>query len=137
MTDEIRRVDYYYASITDRPGEGLKLLSALEKAGVSLRLFYGFPTGDGRTQVDLVADDAAKLGSTLKDAGFELTGPRKAFLITGADRVGALAEHARKLAGAGVNIKAISAIEAGAGRFGMILWVAQADFEKAASALGA
>jgi hypothetical protein len=38
---------------------------------------------------------------------------------------------------ANVNVTAAAAIGAGSGRYGMILWVAAADYEKAADALGA
>ena len=34
MTDTIRRVDYFCALVPDRPGEGLKILDGLRKAGV-------------------------------------------------------------------------------------------------------
>ncbi len=43
----------------------------------------------------------------------------------------------KKLADANVNITAVTAIGAGSGRYGMILWVAPAAYEKAAAALGA
>jgi predicted amino acid-binding ACT domain protein len=60
-----------------------------------------------------------------------------AFLITGDDRVGAAAEHTKKLADANINVTAATALGAGAGRYGMILWVAPADYDRAATALGA
>ena len=36
MPDEIKRIDYYYASVTDKPGEGAPILAALRDAGVNL-----------------------------------------------------------------------------------------------------
>jgi hypothetical protein len=36
MPDEIKRIDYYYASVPDKPGEGAPILAALRDAGVNL-----------------------------------------------------------------------------------------------------
>jgi len=137
MVDKVRRVEYYYMPVPDKPGEGLKVLSALKNAGVLFLAIHAFPTGGGRAQLDLVPDDAKKFKQAAQAAGFTLTGPKWAFLITGDDRVGAAAEHGKKLADARVNITAASALSAGSGRYGMIVWVAPADYEKAAAALGA
>jgi hypothetical protein len=72
---------------------------------------------------------AARAGITLGEA-------KRAFLVQGDDRVGAVAETTAKPAGANINVTAAAATGAGAGRYGMILWVAPADFERAAAALG-
>jgi len=137
MAGEVRRVEYYYTMIPDRPGEGLKVLSSLKDAGILLLAYHAFPTGGGKAQVDLIPDDAAKFKKAASAAGIALTGPKRAFLIAGNDRVGAAAEHSKKLADARINITAVSAVAAGSGRYGMIVWVAPADYEKAAAALGA
>lgn len=137
MADKVRRVEYYYVTVPDKPGEGLRILSALKSAGVLLLAYYAFPTGGGRAQLDLVPEDANKFNQAAKAAGLSLTGPKRAFFITGDDRVGAAAEHSKKLADAKINVTAVTALGAGSGRYGMILWVAPADYEKAATALGA
>lgn len=137
MADKVKRVEYYYVPLPDKPGEGLKVLSAFKNAGVLLLAIHAFPTGGGRAQLDLVPEDGRKFSQAAQAAGITLTGPRRAFLITGDDRVGAAAEHGKKLADARINITAASALNAGSGRYGMIVWVAPADFEKAAAALGA
>ncbi len=137
VADKVRRVEYYYVPVPDRPGEGLKMLSALKNADVLLLAYHAFPTGGGRAQLDLAPEDVRKFKQAAQAAGFTATGPRWAFLITGDDRVGAAAEHAKKLADAKINITAVTALGAGSGRYGMILWVASADYEKAATALGA
>ncbi len=137
MTDKVRRVEYYYVPVPDRPGEGLKVLGALKNAGILLLACQAFPTGGGRAQFDLVPEDASKFKQAAQAAGFTLTGPKWAFLITGDDRVGAAADHAKKLADAKINVTAVTAIGAGSGRYGMLVWVAPTDYEKAATALGA
>lgn len=50
--------------------------------------------------------------------------------------MGAVADVTRRLSDARINITAAAAASAGGGRYGMILWVAQADYETAAKALG-
>jgi len=137
VADKVRRVEYYYVTVPDKPGEGLKVLSALKNGGVLLLAYQAFPTGGRKAQINLVPEDAGKLKKTAEAARLTLTGPRRAFLITGDDRVGAAAEHTRKLADASINVTAVTALGAGSGRYGMILWVASADYEKAAKALGA
>jgi predicted amino acid-binding ACT domain protein len=62
---------------------------------------------------------------------------KKGFLIQGTDRVGAVHRHLQKLADAGINVTAADAVAAGQGRYGMILWVKQRDYARAARALGA
>ncbi|MGH9316949.1 MAG: ACT domain-containing protein, partial [Thermoanaerobaculia bacterium] len=70
-------------------------------------------------------------------AGLKLSDAKRAFLIQGDDRPGAVAGAARKLADAKINITAAAAASSGAGRYGMILWVAPAAYDRAAQALGA
>jgi hypothetical protein len=51
--------------------------------------------------------------------------------------VGAVADATAKLADANINLTAATATAAGSGRYGMILWVAPADYDRAGEALGA
>ena len=66
-----------------------------------------------------------------------MTGPKKAFLITGDDRPGAMADIVGKLAGARINVIAVDAVCSGGGRYAAILWVAPRDVARAAKTLGA
>jgi hypothetical protein len=136
MADTVRGVDYYYVTVPDAPGEGQRLLSALKDRGVNLLAFLGFPEG-GRSQLDLVPEDADALRAAAEQAGVTLSEAKRAFLIQGDDRVGAVADAMDKLAGANVNVTAAAATGAGSGRYGMIIWVAPGDYERAAAALGA
>jgi predicted amino acid-binding ACT domain protein len=136
MADTIRSVEYCYVMVADRPGAGADVLSKLAEAGVDLLAYLGFPAGKGKAQLDLFPADAAALKGAAKAAGLKLSAAKKAFLIQGEDRVGAVADVTRKLAAAKINIIASAAAAAGGGRYGMILWVAQADHAKAAKALG-
>jgi hypothetical protein len=137
MADTVRGVDYYYVTVSDTPGEGQRVLSALKASGVNLLAFLGFPAGEGRSQIDLVPEDSEALKSAAEQAGVTLSEAKRVFLIQGDDRVGAVADAMETLASANVNVTAAAAAGAGSGRYGMILWVAPADYERAAEALGA
>jgi hypothetical protein len=137
MADAVQRVEYYYATVPDTPGEGDRILSALKDDGVNLLAYLGFPVGGGQSQIDLVPEDPESLKEAAARAGITLSGAKRAFLIQGDDRVGAVADTTAKLAEANINVTAAAATAAGAGRYGVILWVAPADYASAARALGA
>lgn len=136
MADVVRGVAYYYVLVPDEPGAGLRVLAQLKEAGVNLSAYLGFPAGRGQAQIDLVPEDADALRRAAEKAGLALTGPKRAFWIQGDERVGAVADVTRRLSDARISITAAAAASAGGGRYGMILWVAQADYETAAKALG-
>jgi hypothetical protein len=137
MADSVQGVEYYYVTVPDAPGEGHRIISALKDGGVNLLAYLGFPLGGDQWQIDLVPEQPELLRDAAERAGFALSEAKRAFLVQGADRVGAVADTTAKLAEANINVIAAAATAAGAGRYGMILWVAPADYEKAAAALGA
>ena len=136
MADSVRVVEYFYVTAPNKPGEGARLLGELRDAGVNLLAFSGFPSGRG-AQIDFVPEDGAAFRAAAKAAKWKLTGPKKAFLIAGDDRAGAVADLLQKLADAKINVTAVDAACAGSGRYGAILWVAPRDVTRAARALGA
>ena len=136
MPLSVRRAKYYYAIIDDKPGQGVELLAKLRVSGVSLLAFTTFPLGDGRSQLDFFSDGPERLKRVLEEEGYQLVGPKRAFVIQGEDSVGALVEHHVHLAQAGVNITAANGVSDGKGMFGYVLWVAPDDYEKAADILG-
>lgn len=136
MADTIQRVEYYYLQVPNKPGEGARVLGALQEAGINLLALSGFPEGRG-SQLDFVPADPAAFKQFARKAKWKLTGPKRAFLVSGEDRVGAVGEMHKKLAAANINVIALDAVCAGAGRYGAILWVDPRDFLKAAKLLGA
>jgi hypothetical protein len=136
MADMVRKVDYFYIEIPNRPGEGAKVLESLRDAGVNLYAFSGFPHGR-RAQVDFIPEDPVLFKAAAKKAGLRLSGKKTGFWIQGEDRPGAIAGIMGALAAVNVNVTAIDAACAGEGRYGAILWVKAADVRKAAKALGA
>jgi len=136
MPETIRRVEYYYAVVPDKPGSGAGVLGPLQEAGVNLLAYLGFPAGRGKSQIDLVPKDPAAFKQAAQKAGLKLSRAKRAFLVEGDDRIGAVADLTRRLAEAKVNVTAACATAAGSGRYGMILWVPPASYGKAAKALG-
>lgn len=136
MADTVQRVEYFYVQVPNKAGEGARYLAALSEAGINLLAFSGFPEGRG-SQLDFVPVDPVAFRGFAKRAKWQLTGPKRAFLLGGDDRVGVIAEMHAKLAAAKINVTAIDAVCAGAGRYGAILWVAGRDYTKAAMLLGA
>jgi hypothetical protein len=129
-------VSYYYTTIPDKPGEGVRLLEVLKRAGVNLLAVHAFPSAR-KAQVDFVPSDAALLTAAAKGAKIKLSKPKTAFLLDGEDRVGALAGVLGRLGAAKINVTAVTGVCAGMGRFGAILWVKPRDVNKAATTLGA
>ena len=136
MDDQVQIVDCYYATLRDRPGEGHRFLEHISERAINVVAFTAIPTGAEETQVGIVTDHPDSLLGAAADAGVTLIGPRKAFLIQGDDRVGALHSYHQTLSNAGVNVYSSSGVSSGDGRYGFILWVEPADFDKAFDAFG-
>ena len=136
MPDEIKRIDYYYASVPDKPGEGAQILAALRGAGVNLLGVSAFPHGARRSQLDLIPEDSVQCVKAAKTAGLKLSTKKSGFLIHGEDRAGAVADILSRLAEANLNVTSVQVFCAGSGRYGGMLWVKTTDLRKAAKALG-
>jgi hypothetical protein len=137
MAHTVKKAEYCYATVTDKAGEGARVLDALKQAGVNLLAVHAFPVGGGKAQLDLVAQDMAKLTAAADKAGVRLSARKTVFVLEGEDRPGAIAEILGKLAAASINVTAVDAVGAGGGRFGGLLWVKPGDVDAAAKALGA
>jgi hypothetical protein len=136
MAFSIRRVDYFYATVKDEPGEAYKLLSLLASLGINLLAVTAIPYGPMNTQLTLFPEDTGKLRSEALKAGLKLEGPQPAFLIQGDDKLGALVEVHMKLYDANVNVYASSGVSNGKGSYGYIIYVRPDDFQRAVTALG-
>lgn len=136
MAETIRQVDYYYAVAPNKAGEACRVLDGLKAAGINLLAFSGFPSGR-RAQLDFIPEDPAAFVRAARAAKLPLSRRKRGFLIQGEDRPGAMCGVLARLAEARINVTAVDAACAGAGRYGAILWVKPADHKRAAKALGA
>ena len=137
MADRVRKVNYCYAKVRARAGQGAAVLEEIQSAGVNLLAFSGFPIGGGKAQLDLVAEDMAAVRRVARKNGWRLSKTKKAFLIQGDDRVGACHRQLKKLADQKINVTAVDAVCAGKGRYAAILWVKPQVYARAARALRA
>ena len=56
MEDTVRRIEYFYATVGDKPGEARRLLEHLSERGVNLVAFTAFPVGGGQSQLDFLPE---------------------------------------------------------------------------------
>ena len=131
-----QKVSYFAMQVPNRVGEAGRILAGLAKAGINLLAFTGFPSGR-RSQMDFIPANATTFLAVERGMKLRLRDKKTGFLIRGTDQRGAIAKIMSKLAVAKINVTAVDAVCAGAGRFGAILWVKQKDVSRAARALGA
>ena len=136
MNDEIVQFDYHYIVIDSDASRVAGIVDALSDAGISLLALSEFPLGEGKSQVDLVAESADALANAAHDLGLKLSQRKSGFLIRGQNRPNAIAGILKRLSDAHVAVTALQTISAGAGRFGALLWVKAPDVESASMVLG-
>jgi hypothetical protein len=137
MADRVRRINYAYLKVPNRPGQGARITDQLREGGVNLLGYTAFPLRGGKAQVDLIAEDMGAIRRLARKNGWRLSDAKKGFLVQGEDRVGAVHTHLRKLAARKINVTATDAVSAGKGRYAMLLWVKPKDYARAATVLGA
>ncbi|MGE3843303.1 MAG: hypothetical protein AB7I50_17165 [Vicinamibacterales bacterium] len=135
MGAHVRRIDYFYTVVEDRPGEAYELLGHLSDAEVRLLAFSGLPLGMSKTQLVVFPADTGRLQHVAALEGLELTGPQHAFLITSDDHLNSLLDLHRRLFLAGINVVCATGMADETGRFGYIVYVRQEEYERAAEAL--
>src|SRR5512142_469933 len=104
MPEKIRRVDYFYFWMEDRPGEGANLLGKLKQAHVNVLSFTAFPGGGGKWQLTIVPERPETFASEARSAGASPSGSKECFLVQGDDHVGAAHEVLSRLAEARINV---------------------------------
>ena len=137
MAHRVRKVNYCYVTVPSRAGQGANILGELKAAGVNLLAFSGFPTKQGKAQLDLIATSMSPIKRVAKNKGWRLSKVKKGFLVQGNDEIGAAHRHLEKLAEQKINVTAADAVAAGGGHYGMILWVKPKDYSRAAKAVRA
>jgi hypothetical protein len=136
MAFNIRRVDYFYTTVKDQPGEAYRLLSQLADMGVNLLALTAVPIGPLHTQLTIFPEDTRMLTAAAEKAGLPLDGPHPALLVQGDDKLGTLAGIHERLYEENVNVYASSGVTDGKGSYGYVLYVRPDKYERAAKALG-
>lgn len=132
---DMAKVECYSVVVSNKPGSGAKLLSALKDAGVNFIGVWGYPVGKKKARIDLVAEDTAVFKRAAKKLKIELGKKQTAFHMTGEDHPGAIADVLARLAAKDINVHAVQATCGGSGRFGALIQVDQDRVKKAAKAL--
>ena len=135
MSFKIQKVDYFYTTVEDQPGEAYKLLSILERSGINLLAFTAVPVGPERTQLTLFPENTNKLVEESRKAKISLDGPHHALLVQGDDELGALADIHQKLFEVDVNVYASSGVTDGRGSFGYLLYIKPEAYDRAVKAI--
>jgi hypothetical protein len=132
MTNGGARVNAFIVDLKNKPGELAKVAEAIAGQGVNVTGFTGATCGDSGS-VALATNDEAATRRALTDGRWTY---RPVELVTAsfADKPGSLADIARKLANAGVNIEA--AIPIGMASGNVHVAFATDNPSKAADALG-
>src|SRR5512133_1578928 len=137
MRETIRRVDYFYFWLEDKPGEGTRVLSKLKDARVNVLSFTAFPSGGGKAQLTVVPEDPEDLVAAANVAGIHVAGRKECFFVQGDDHVGAAHDVLKRLADVGINCVAANGCAAAGGTFGMVIFVKPGDVRAASRVLGA
>ena len=66
MAYRVRKVNYFNLTVPNRTGQAEQILSEVRSAEINMHAFSGFPAKAGKTQIDLVTDDSAKLRKIAK-----------------------------------------------------------------------
>lgn len=135
MISSVKEVEYFSIVVADKPGEARKLLEFLSEKSVNLLALTAFPLGGGESRIDFFPEDPSLLKEAADDAEVPVAGPRKAFLVQGEDKIGALYDLHLKLSNARINVHACNGVVDGTGRFGYVIWVEPADHEEALKVL--
>jgi hypothetical protein len=96
-------------TVEDRPGGIASIGEALGKAGVNIEGVFGLGI-EGRGIIHVCVMDAAKARQALDTAGLKVEGEADAILtgpVAGADQPGTLGVMTRRIADAGINIRAL------------------------------
>jgi hypothetical protein len=136
MKTSISKVDHFSATIPNRVGEGARVLGVLRDAGVNFTAIWAYPLKPGKAQVEMIPQSSAELKKAAKKAGLKLSAKQTAFFVNGQDHPGVVGDILAKLSGAGINVGAVEAVCAGAGRYGAVIFLPQSDVRKASQALG-
>lgn len=135
MPFTIQRVEYYFTTVKDQPGEAYKILNMLAGMGVNQLAFSAIPVGPNTTQLAIFPEEPAKFTAEAKLAGMMLDGPHHALLVQGDDELGSLAGIHQRLYKADINVYASSGVTDGRGSYGYLIYVKEEDFERAAATL--
>lgn len=133
MAYTVKKVDVWAGEIADRPGGLASTLEALTKAGASIEFVVArrAPDKPGTGVVFLTPIKGAKQKSAAQQAGLATSESLHSVRVEGPDRAGLGAKMTDALAGAGINLRGISAAVLGRRAVSYLAFDSAADSEAA------
>ena len=115
MPYSVRKVDVWVGEIDDRPGGLAEKLESLAKAGASLEFIISrrTPGNPDKGVVFLTPIKGTKQQRAASEAGLNTTNSLHSVRVEGPDRPGLGIKMTRALAGAGINLRGLSAAALG------------------------
>jgi hypothetical protein len=133
MAYTVKKVDVWAGEIADRPGGLASTLEALNKAGASIEFVVArrAPDKPGTGVVFLTPIKGAKQKSAAQQAGLATSESLHSVRVEGPDKAGLGAKMTDALAGAGINLRGISAAALGRRAVSYLAFDSAADSEAA------
>jgi hypothetical protein len=137
MPYTIKKVDVWAGEIADRPGGLASTLAAMNKSGANIEFVVArrAPEKPGTGVVFLTPIKGAKQKSAAQQAGLATSESLYSVRIEGPDRAGLGAQMTDALAGAGINVRGISAAALGKRAISYLAFDSAADSDAAVKIL--
>jgi hypothetical protein len=129
---QVREGKECIVTISDEVGAALGPLGTLAREHINLACFAGYGVGGGKAFLHLVAEDADRAATSLKNGGYDCT-QLDALLVVAPDRPGLMVDVMKKLANVGVSVEHCYASAVGGGD--VLIVLRTTDNVEAASAL--
>jgi len=137
MAYTVKKVDVWAGEIADRPGGLASTLTSMNKAGANIEFVVArrAPEKPGTGVVFLTPLKGAKQKTAAQQAGLATSAGLHSVRVEGPDRAGLGAKMTDALAGAGINVRGISAAALGRRAVSYLAFDSAADSETAVKIL--
>ena len=137
MAYTVKKVDVWAGEIADRPGGLASTLTSMNKAGANIEFVVArrAPEKPGTGVVFLTPLNGVKQKTAAQQAGLATSAGLHSVRVEGPDRAGLGAKMTDALAGAGINVRGISAAALGRRAVSYLAFDSAADSETAVKIL--
>ena len=137
MAYTVKKVDVWAGEIADRPGGLASTLAAMNKAGANIEFVVArrAPDKPGTGVVFLTPIKGVRQKTSAQQAGLATSQGLHSVRVEGPDRAGLGAKMTEALAGAGINVRGISAAALGRRAVSYLAFDSPADADSAVKVL--
>ena len=129
-----QRMSDFSITLRDQPGELARLAAKLRAADVNLVGLWGYGGESDYARFYCVPESDEQFRNFAQSAELEIR-EGTTFFLRGRDHVGVLVKTLEKIAGAGINLRAIQSVAVD-GEFGCFVWADPKDWEKLVQLIG-